>query len=139
MKYKIRITATDRDRILACIEEIAIDGDKHELPHIRHLQEELEKATILENPKKTPANVITMRSRVRLLDQRTGKTAEYTLVYPPESEPQTRHISVLAPLGTAMLGYRAGDSFNVDLPAGQARFTVEDIVYQPEAAGDFHL
>jgi len=139
MKSKIRITAQDRDRILACIEEIErIDG-KTEKPHLLQLQDELERATVITNPKKTPPNVITMRSRVELTDERNGRTAEYTLVYPAESDPMERHISVLAPLGTAMLGYRTGDTFSVDLPAGPARFTVGNLAYQPEAAGDYHL
>lgn len=139
MKGKIYITATDRARILKCIEDIEEGGSSIETPHVQHLKQEVDKAKVLDNPKKTPANVITMRTRVNLVDKDSGKSAEYTLVYPNESDPMERRISVLAPLGTAMLGYRTGDTFSVTLPARVAHYTVESIAYQPEAAGDFDL
>jgi regulator of nucleoside diphosphate kinase len=139
MKSKIYINTNDLERLTKCIEELEEFGGLQEKPHVAHLKSELERATTLKDPKKTPTDVITMHSRVRLLDEGTGKSQEYTLVYPNESSPEERKVSVLAPLGVAMLGHRAGKSFEVKLPARVAKYTVEEITYQPEAAGDFHL
>ena len=139
MKAKIYLTSADRERIERHIEELLLSPEENDLPHVRQLQDEIAKATILKDPKKTPPDVITMHTRVKLRNEKTQSVSEYALVYPAESSPEERRISVLAPLGTAMLGYRVGDAFDVMLPAGNARYTVEEILYQPEAAGDFHL
>jgi regulator of nucleoside diphosphate kinase len=139
MKDQIHITAPDRDRLFASMERVEMQGGALESRHIRQLHHELDRATIVEDPRQMPPNVVTMRSRVRLRDDRNGRAEEYTLVYPEESEPMERRISVLAPLGAAMLGHRAGDSFAVELPAGTVRYSVEHLAYQPEAAGHYHL
>lgn len=139
MKEQIYITAQDRARLIASMALAERQGGSLEARHIRQLQGELDRATIIDDPRTTPSDVITMRSRVRLRDERDGSVHAYTLVYPEESVPAERHISVLAPLGAAMLGYRVGDSFPVELPAGPVRFVVESLEYQPEAAGDYDL
>lgn len=83
--------------------------------------------------------MVTMRSRVRLTDQATQKKMECTVVYSSEQSPENGRISVLAPLGAAMLGYRVGDVFEVELPKGRTAFLIEELLYQPESAGDYHL
>jgi regulator of nucleoside diphosphate kinase len=80
-----------------------------------------------------------MNSRVRLLDLDTRIAVEYTLVYPGESDLAKGKISVLAPVGAAMIGYREGDEIEWNVPGGRRRFKVEAVLYQPEAAGDTHL
>lgn len=139
MKQRIWINAKDRDRLQQYIEVLQESPDKRELPHIKQLEQEILKAKIIVDPLATPRDVITMRSRVRLKDLKTQSRFEYTLVYPSERDPVQGYISVLAPLGTAMLGYRVGDTFEVDLPRGRTRFEVEELLYQPEAAGDTNL
>ena len=80
-----------------------------------------------------------MNSRVRLRDLRTGEDETYTLVYPEEADIDEGRLSVLAPLGTALLGSRNGQTIVVNAPGGRRRLKVERILYQPEAAGDYHL
>ena len=63
----------------------------------------------------------------------------YSLVFPNEADLSQGKISVLAPIGTAMLGYQAGEIIEWDVPAGLKRFKVEEVLYQPEGAGDYHL
>ncbi len=80
-----------------------------------------------------------MHSRVVLLDLATKKSETYTLVYPEEADLGQGRISILAPIGTAMLGNRIDDIFEWAVPAGKRKLKVKRILYQPEAAGDFLL
>ena len=80
-----------------------------------------------------------MRSMMRICDLDDNQRETYTLVYPDEADIISGKLSVLAPLGTALLGTRAGQVVSFDAPAGQRRLKVEKILYQPEAAGDLHL
>ena len=64
-----------------------------------------------------------------------GEPIELTLVFPADSGKDAGSISVLAPIGTAMIGYRVGDEFEWDTPEGKTRLRVEKILYQPEAEG----
>ncbi len=90
-------------------------------------------------PTEVPPDVITMNSQVRLIDLDTRKEMVYTLVFPQEADITQSKISVLAPIGTAMLGYRVGDTFTWKVPDGVRRLQVKQVLYQPEAAGDYHL
>jgi len=106
--------------------------------YLESLREELERASVVPS-QKIPGTVITMNSTVRLIDLETGEPETYTLVYPENAEPGAGKISILAPVGTAMLGYAVGDVFEWEVPAGMRRLKVDVILYQPEAAGDFDL
>jgi regulator of nucleoside diphosphate kinase len=64
---------------------------------------------------------------------------ELSLVYPSASDTAAKKISILAPIGTAILGYRAGDTVEWEVPAGVRRLKIEDVLYQPEASGNFSL
>lgn len=139
MAKQIYITAQDRQRLLDCLRVLQERQDKRELPHIRYLEKEIARAEIIIDPLTTPKDVITMRSRVKLRDVATSAEMECTLVYPSERAPEDGRISVLAPLGAAMLGYCAGDTFEVDLPKGRTQFRVEALAYQPESSGDYDL
>ena len=140
MAKTIWTTHVDRERLLACIRDLEVDADhQRERAHLAELALELAKAKVYGDGDSIPPDLITMRSRVRLKNLTTGSTLECALVYPGESDPDRQSISVLAPLGTAMLGQRVGDSFEVQLPKGANAFQVEAIPYQPEAAGDFDL
>jgi len=83
-------------------------------------------------------DVITMNSRAELVDLDTNETMVFTLVFPRDANIDEGKISVLAPLGAAILGYRLGDQFEWQVPAGIRRLKITKIVYQPEAAGDYH-
>ena len=80
-------------------------------------------------------DIITMNSRAELVDLDTGEKVTFTVVFPRDADVEVGRISVLAPLGTAMLGYRVGDEFEWKVPYGLRRFRVTKIHYQPEAAG----
>jgi regulator of nucleoside diphosphate kinase len=86
-----------------------------------------------------PRGIITMNSQVRVRDLDTDERETYTLAYPGEADIQTGKLSVLAPLGIALLGARVGQTVKVHAPAGLRKLKVECILYQPEAAGDYHL
>lgn len=86
------------------------------------------------------ADVVTMNSRARFVDEASGEEMELTLVYPREADIASRRVSVLAPVGAALLGLAVGQAIEWPLPAGGARrLRVTEVVYQPEAAGDLHL
>jgi regulator of nucleoside diphosphate kinase len=80
-----------------------------------------------------------MNSRVRLRDLDSGEQMEVSLVYPAAADVKSNKVSVLAPIGTAILGYRTGDTIDWEVPAGLRRLKVEDVLYQPEASGDYSL
>jgi regulator of nucleoside diphosphate kinase len=73
------------------------------------------------------------------VDLDSSKEYEYTLVFPENADSTTGKISILAPVGTAMLGYRVGDVIEWVVPAGKRRLKVEKVLYQPEASGDYGL
>ena len=100
---------------------------------LKGLESELERAQIVA-PEAVPPNVITMKSRAELLDLDTGESMEFTLVFPSEANIDDGKISVLAPLGTAMLGYRVGDEFEWTVPYGLRPLKVTHVHFQPETA-----
>ena len=75
-----------------------------------------------------PPDAVTMNSTVRLRDLETGEEETYTLVYPADADIGENKLSVLAPVGTALLGYRVGDVVEWPVPAGVARFRIEGVL-----------
>ena len=98
------------------------------------LKGELERAVVV-RPEEVPPSVVTIGSRVRLRDLDSGARGEYTLVMPGRADFRQGHVSVLAPVGTALLGQQEGDVVEWVVPAGRKRFCIEAVLYQPEAAG----
>lgn len=137
MSRTIFITSTDRERLEKLIQsqEEFTAGNK---AHLRELEVELKRAIISE-PQDIPSDVITMRSQVLLKDLSSGEEMIYTLVYPDEADLLEGKISVLAPIGMAILGYRENDQVEWAIPAGIACLKVEKILFQPEANGNFDL
>jgi regulator of nucleoside diphosphate kinase len=111
----------------------ARDFKKEEEKHLQELEAELNKAEVVE-PQDIPANVITMNSEVYLRDLDTDEEISYRLVLPYQADASQGKISVLAPIGTALLGYGVGDVIEWNVPAGAVKLKVEKI-YQPEANG----
>ena len=105
------------------------------------LRGELERAEVAE-PAAMPGDVITMNSvaRVRVDDAELGNhERELALVYPRDADGSAHKVSILAPVGSALLGLRTGDSIDWPMPGGRtARLEVLAIRYQPEAAGELH-
>lgn len=102
------------------------------------LEAELQRAEVVE-PAQMPADVITMNSTARFLDESRGEEHELTLVYPREVDGSPDKVSILAPVGTALLGLRVGHTIELPLPGGHhTRLRVLSIRYQPEASGELH-
>ncbi|MEZ5566432.1 MAG: nucleoside diphosphate kinase regulator [Gammaproteobacteria bacterium] len=122
---------------LARLERFLYADANRNRPGIEALQEELDRATIVE-PKDIPAGLVTMNSKVRFVDEATGATSELTLVYPDAaSAPNT--VSVLAPAGAALLGLTVDQSISWQVPGGRSlRLRILEITHQPEAEGEFN-
>ena len=105
---------------------------------LESLQQELDRAHIVE-PTAIPHDVVTMNSRVRLKDLETKEDKVYTLVFPSEADMTQQKISILAPIGTAILGYRVGDTVEWRVPAGIKKLRIEEVLFQPEAEGHYQL
>ncbi|GEO07367.1 RNA polymerase-binding protein Rnk [Adhaeribacter aerolatus] len=105
---------------------------------INKLTNELSRAQVVE-PTQIPMDVVTMHSIIKLKYLQTDKELEMEIVYPEEADIKKNKISIFAPIATALLGYRKGDVIDWEVPSGKVQIRIEDILYQPEAAGDFHL
>lgn len=131
----IYVTEPDYDRLSALIETTR-ERNGVDIEYLKKLEAELDRAEIVD-PKHIPDDVITMRSKVRLKDLVTGQANTYSLVFPTEADFNEGKISILAPIGTAILGYKSGDTIEWSVPSGLRRIKVDEILYQPEAAGDY--
>jgi regulator of nucleoside diphosphate kinase len=132
---QIFITDLDRRRLGTLISDPA-QFDLLDRRYIQDLEQELDRAETVDAAE-IPSDVVTMNSTVRLTDLDAGDTATYTLVYPDAADVKRDRISVLAPVGTAILGYRVGDTIRWPVPNGEVRLKVEAVLYQPEREGDF--
>lgn len=136
-EQKIYITDFDLKRLKKLLENSRTLGDRKN-PYLEQLRKEVEKALVLPS-KDIPDDVVTMNSTVSLVDLDSNKESVYTLVFPEEADSTAGKISILAPVGTALLGYRVGDVIEWDVPAGKRRLKLKAVLYQPEASGDYHL
>ena len=103
-------------------------------PH-DELQQELERAIVVSS-EAVPRDVVTMNSRVLYIDETTGERRLVQIVYPTEADASEGKISVLAPVGSALLGLSVGQAIEWDFPDGtRRRLRVEDVSYQPESSG----
>lgn len=134
---KIYITENDLRRLRELI-MVAREFGKEKEVYLRELEHELDRGKVV-SPQAIPADVITMNSEVHLIDLNTNEEKTYRLVFPDHADAGHGRISVLAPIGTALLGYRVGDVIEWKVPAGIAKLKVVKLLYQPEAAGDYHL
>ena len=99
---------------------------------------ELKAAKIVEQDQINP-DVVTMNSIVKIhfLDNKT--TMQFQLVYPAEANIKERKISIFSSVAAALIGYRVGDEIDWLIPSGITKIIIDEIIYQPEAAGDFDL
>jgi regulator of nucleoside diphosphate kinase len=136
-KREIYITESDFGRLSALLEGRRLWNQK-DRGHLINLEEELEEANVVP-PREIPQDVVTMNSQVHIRDLSAGKERILTLVYPANADYERGKLSILAPMGAALLGYRAGDTVEWQAPSGLRSLRVEKVLYQPEAAGDYHL
>ncbi|HBH87015.1 MAG TPA: nucleoside diphosphate kinase regulator, partial [Syntrophaceae bacterium] len=112
----IYITTFDLERLTDLIEAYRNSEFQKKVP-IDMLEKELERAQIVD-PKSVPPDVITMNSTAHLQDLKTGEEIVYTLVFPKDANVEQHKISVMAPIGMALIGYRVGDVIEWQVPGG---------------------
>ena len=105
----------------------------HEKENVKRLSEDLDRASII-NAKNAPHDVVTMNSKVCVMDVDTGEEMTFTLVFPEAADLSKGKVSVLAPVGSAVLGYRTGDMVEWKVPSGKRRLSIKRVLYQSEAA-----
>jgi regulator of nucleoside diphosphate kinase len=136
-KGKIQVTSYDMNRLFAMTEQLRKRGGP--VPTgLDQLEEELARCAEV-SQETVPADVVTMNSRVTLKDLTSGKEITCTLVFPEDADSTEGRISVLAPLGMAILGYQVGDKVSWQMPSGVHELQIEAVHYQPEAAGNYQL
>ncbi len=136
-KKLIHITDNDMKRLKELImvaREFGNEGEKH----LKELEDELARGKVVKS-QDIPDNIITMNSKIHLLDLDTQEEMIYRLVFPDNADAAEGKISILAPIGTAMLGYKTGDIIEWKVPGGITKLEVKEILYQPESEGDYHL
>ena len=137
VKYRVAertiyIAEDDRARLELLLHRTSV-LEPEQTPYLAALAGELGRARVVPRSE-IPPDVVTMNSVVRLRDLETDEEETYTLVYPAEADIALNRLSVLAPVGTALIGYRAGAVVQWPVPAGVRRFRVEEVVFQPKAA-----
>lgn len=130
----ITVSRLDLERIEHLLEQ----SPHRDQPGAESLRNELSRATVVE-PADMPGDVVTMNSTASVEDESTGETRELTLVYPRDVDGSTGKVSVFAPVGSAMLGLRVGESIDWQVPGGRRlQLRVKRISFQPEARGELH-
>jgi regulator of nucleoside diphosphate kinase len=131
------MTEYDIDRLEAFIEG-AKKNYRYDRQVLESLQEEIGRSLVVDS-RRMPPDIVTINSRVRLRDLDAGQEMVLTLVLPGTANLEEGRLSVVSPIGTAILGYAAGDTIEWRVPSGTKKIRIEEILYQPEAAGDYHL
>lgn len=135
-KRTVLVTRDDRERLIRLF--VADIADSNEQPNLRALREELDSATIVD-PEEVPPDVVTLDSTVTLCDSRSSYEDTYKLVHPEQVDIAEGQLSVLAPVGTAILGCRVGDEVRWPVPGGSASARINEVVFQPERDGFINL
>lgn len=133
IRPEITISSLDAERLYDLIDSLP----KNSLAGISELESELGRANIVD-PKKIPSTIVTMNSTVKFLVKSTQSEIELTLVYPKDVDSSGKTISILAPVGSALLGLSQGDEIEWPKPGGGLiEVKIIEIIYQPERVGDF--
>jgi regulator of nucleoside diphosphate kinase len=133
MRRRIVITEEDMRRLTELVRQ-GRSGARRDRDHLAELDAELASADVV-GAADVAADVVTMHSTVRVRDLDKGISTVYTVVFPVDADVEKNRISVLAPVGTALIGYRAGDLIEWTTPGGTKRLQIEQVLFQPEAAG----
>jgi regulator of nucleoside diphosphate kinase len=128
------VSAADRERLIPVVDR-ALHSWLTYAPYLDLFRRDLRRIRAVP-PAEVPPDVITMNSRFVLEVPHDDGPVAYTLVYPEEESPQLGKVSVLSPMGTALLGARTGEEVCWIAPDGPVAGTVRRMLYQPEAAGD---
>jgi regulator of nucleoside diphosphate kinase len=131
-KDDLVISSFDKERLMRLLRTAHGSADDRE--EREDLAREMERGREV-RPQEIPPDVVTMNSSVRVTDVESGASDVCTIVFPPDADYEKGKISILAPLGTALLGYRVGDVVDWHTPRGVRRLRIDEIIYQPETAG----
>ncbi|MBU8882141.1 hypothetical protein CBW16_11840 [Flavobacteriaceae bacterium JJC] len=102
------------------------------------LLHELHSAKVVE-PEDIPADLVTMNSVVKIHFQNNKTVTEFKIVYPDQANIKEHKISIFSPVASALIGYSVNDEIDWIVPSGMTKIIIDEIIYQPEAAGDFDL
>ena len=132
---KLHITDSDMQRLRKLLEG-SHNWNQKDREYLEDLEDELDRAVIVSS-RKVPPDIVTMNTQMRVKDLDSGKEMTIQLVFPSNADYEQGKISIMAPIGTALIGYGVGDTVEWKVPAGIRRLKIEEILYQPEAAGQF--
>jgi regulator of nucleoside diphosphate kinase len=132
-KPEIIISSIDAERLEKLLDSLPNDG----FPGREDLEEELDRAKIVA-PEDVPPTVVTMNSTIRFQIKSSNEEFCLTLVYPQDGDAGGGKISILAPVGSALLGLSQGDEIEWPKPGGgKIRVRIEEVIYQPERSGEY--
>ncbi len=134
---EIIVNRLDFARIKKCIGDARFFKSINKVEADRLVQE-LESAKVVE-PEAIPSNVVTMNSIVKMSFLNNSKQVQFQIVYPDQANIKENRISIFSPIATALIGYKVKDEIEWIVPAGLTKIRIDEIIYQPEAAGDYHL
>lgn len=131
---EITISSLDADRLYKLIEPLTANN----FAGIHELEAELARANVVA-PTDVPPTIVTMNSTVKFVIESSQSEFELTLVYPKDIDASGKTISILAPVGSALLGLSQGDEIEWPKPGGGLiKVKIKEITYQPESAGEFY-
>ncbi len=135
MHNNIQITESDYVRLCGLVNSER-NLKTEELKNLSFLGAEIKRAELVSAEQIAP-DFVTMNTQMEIVDLDTGKPMVVKLVYPKDADFRIGNISVLSPLGAALLGYKAGSVISFEVPKGIKRMEIRRILYQPEANGEF--
>lgn len=137
MKKQIKITKLDYKRLSNLIHDVK-DSMRSDIENILTLRHEIERAKKVE-PREISSKYITMNSEFEIISLDLQKVMKFKLVYPQEANFSKGKLSVLSPLGCALIGCEENDEVEYKVPTGIKKVKIEKILYQPEEVGEFYL
>lgn len=132
---EIVVTEFDQSRLRNLLDGVR-GWNARDRRHVDDLEAELDRADVVLSVD-VPLDVVTMNSEVVVRDMDSNEEMTFAVVFPSDADVNRRRISVLAPIGVAVLGARVGDRIDWRVPGGNRRLKIERVLFQPEAAGQF--
>ncbi|HNW27103.1 MAG TPA: nucleoside diphosphate kinase regulator [Spirochaetota bacterium] len=135
---EILITKYDYGRIMILIDHMRNTFSKEQKENAVKLNQELQRAHKVSSME-IPADYVTMNSIFEIKEKEEIESRIFNLVFPDEANSEQDRISILSPIGTAVIGCRVGNVINWNVPGGLKKFVIINMIYQPEAAGNYNL